>query len=449
MSKFSAAVRYSMQQQFFELADLIQAELRGEEGFLVSFSGEISQFVRFNRSAVRQAGAVVQRYLTVELFRGKRHASQTLTLTGSEDREAVTAAVATLRDVLADTPEDPHFLINETPQSTTRVLPGNLPSEDEAVGAIIGAGKGHDLVGLYAAGPIHHGFANSYGQRNWDTVHAFSADLSFYLQADKAVKVDHAGTAWDATAFEAKMAGAKARLTALARAARTITPGAYRVFLAPAAMEELFSILSWGGFGLTAEKTATTPFNRMVAEGAVLDPRVTLRENNAEGLAPGFQNEGFVKPADVPLIVNGRWAGSLASPRSAAEFGVAPNGADGSEAPVALDMAPGELAEGDILRALGTGVYVGNLWYLNYSDRNACRLTGMTRFATFWVENGEIVAPLNVMRFDDTVYRMLGENLVDLTAARDLRVSTDTYGARSTRSMRLPGAVIADLAMTL
>ena len=73
----------------------------------------------------------------------------------------------------------------------------------------------------------------------------------------------------------------------------------------------------------------------------------------------------------------------------------------------------------------------------------------MTRFATFWVENGEIAAPLSVMRFDDTIYRMLGSGLVGLTAERDLRVSTSTYEARSTGSMRLPGAVIADLAMTL
>ena len=73
----------------------------------------------------------------------------------------------------------------------------------------------------------------------------------------------------------------------------------------------------------------------------------------------------------------------------------------------------------------------------------------MTRFATFWVENGEIVAPLNVMRFDDTVYRMLGENLKALTAERDLLLSSDTYEARSTRSMRLPGAIIDDFKMTL
>lgn len=438
-----------MQEQFFELADLIQSSLRGGEGFLATFSAETSQFVRFNRSAVRQAGAVAQRYLTIELFRGTRHASQVITLTGADDHDSVLGAVATLRDVLTDTPEDPHFLINDTPVSTTRVLPNKLPTEDEAVAAILDAGKGHDLVGLFAAGPIHRGFANSYGQRNWDTVHAFAADFSFYLQNDKAVKVDHAGTAWDVGALAAKMTGAKTRLAALSRTPKTISPGRYRVFFAPAAMEEIFNLLSWGGFSLAAEKTATTPLIRMVDGGVTLDPRVTLAENSADGLAPGFQGEGFVKPVSVPLITKGAWTGSLASPRSAAEFNVAPNGADGTESPAALDMAAGELEDADVLATLGTGIYVGNLWYLNYSDRNACRLTGMTRFATFWVENGEIVAPLNVMRFDDTVYRMLGANLVALTAQRDLRLSTDTYESRSTRSMRLPGAVIADLAMTL
>lgn len=438
-----------MQHQFFDLADLIQSSLRAGEGFLANVSGEDSHFVRFNRSAVRQAGAVSQRYLSLELFHGKRHASQSITLTGADDRDAVRAAVATLRDVLTDTPEDPHFLVNETPASTTRVMPNQLPAEEEAVSAVLAAGKGHDLVGMYASGPIHRGFANSFGQRNWDTVHAFAADLSFYLQSDKAVKVDHAGTAWDAHLFAAKMNGAKMRLAALARPPKTITPGAYRVYLAPAALEELFGLLSWGGFSLASEKTATSPFIRMISEGVKLDPRVTLSENTAEGLAPGFQEEGFVKPARVPLITAGAYTSALASPRSAAEFGVPQNGADGSESPVALDMAPGDLADGDILKTLGTGVYVGNLWYTNYSDRNACRLTGMTRFATFWVENGEIVAPLNVMRFDDTLYNILGTGLVALTSQRDLRVSTSTYEARSTQSMRLPGAVVANLAMTL
>ena len=112
-------------------------------------------------------------------------------------------------------------------------------------------------------------------------------------------------------------------------------------------------------------------------------------------------------------------------------------------------MGPGELSAGDALAALDTGLYIGNLWYLNFSDRPACRLTGMTRFASFWVEDGKIVAPVNVMRFDDSVFRLFGEQLVGLTAERELVASSDTYGARNVSSMRLPGAVVRDMAFTL
>jgi predicted Zn-dependent protease len=73
----------------------------------------------------------------------------------------------------------------------------------------------------------------------------------------------------------------------------------------------------------------------------------------------------------------------------------------------------------------------------------------MTRFATFWVENGVIQAPLNVMRFDETVYRMLGDNLIGLTAEREMIFDPDTYGRRSTRTARLPGALVDDFTFTL
>ena len=94
-------------------------------------------------------------------------------------------------------------------------------------------------------------------------------------------------------------------------------------------------------------------------------------------------------------------------------------------------------------------MFVGNLWYTNFSDRAAGRITGMTRFATFWVERGRVVAPVNVMRFDDSVYRMLGERLIDLTAERELLLDAGTYGERSTASARLPGALLDAMRFTL
>ena len=73
----------------------------------------------------------------------------------------------------------------------------------------------------------------------------------------------------------------------------------------------------------------------------------------------------------------------------------------------------------------------------------------MTRFATFWVEDGEIQAPLNVMRFDETAYRMLGDKLIGLTQERDFILDPGTYGQRSTISGRIPGALVEDFAFTL
>ena len=117
--------------------------------------------------------------------------------------------------------------------------------------------------------------------------------------------------------------------------------------------------------------------------------------------------------------------------------------------PEALAMGGGDLAAADALGALDTGLLVGNLWYLNYSDRPACRITGMTRFATFWVEGGEIVAPVDVLRFDDTIYRMLGSNLEALTTETELLLSGETYGSRHLMSSRLPGALVKEMAFTL
>ena len=73
----------------------------------------------------------------------------------------------------------------------------------------------------------------------------------------------------------------------------------------------------------------------------------------------------------------------------------------------------------------------------------------MTRFGWFVVENGKLTAPINTMRFDDSVYSMLVENLVGLTANRELLIDSGTYEERSTSSSRLPGAIVNKFKMTL
>lgn len=440
-----------MQEYFYALADAITAGLQGDEVYTCSFHGEDSDFVRFNRSAIRQPGTVMQRTLSLDLIQGRRHAAGEVALTGDrETDEARTEQLLTsLRETLPHLPEDPYLLYAMEVQSSEHHGENHVPENVQAVEAIVEAGRGRDLVGVYAGGGIYAGFANSLGQRNWFSSYSFNVDWSFYHTADKAVKTAYAGFVWDAAEFAHKVEAAAEQLDVLQHTPQTIAPGRYRVYLAPAALYDILEILSWGGFGLKAHRTKQTTLLRMIEDGARLHPAVTLRDNTRDGVTPNFQEAGFLKPDHVTLIENGEFRECLVSPRSAEEYGVPTNGASGGEAPESLDMAAGALPRAAVLERLDTGVYINNVWYLNYSDRSACRITGMTRFATFWVERGVIKAPLNVMRFDESIYRLLGEHLLDLTVERDLLLDSGSYHRRSTNSGRLPGALVDDFTFTL
>jgi len=441
----------TMENYFGELAALLDRSLAGAEIYNARLDAERSDFVRLNRAQVRQPGTVTQIYLRLHLIDGRRHAEESLTVSGelSRDREAVLAALARLRATLASLPDDPYLAYATEVRSSRSVRSEALPPAEQIVDVLLDAAAGLDLVGLYAGGPVYRGFANSLGQRNWHEVATFSLQWSLYHRADKAVKSVYGGFEWDASALRARMAEARERLALLARPARSLEPGRYRAYLTPSAMEEIAGMLCWGGFSGRALQTRQSCLFRLNEGSAELDPSIGFSEKTVEGIAPAFQDEGFTRPPEVSLVADGRMVGSLVSPRTAREFALAQNGANASEAPESLEMRGGELRGDDALELLDRGLYIGNLWYLNFSDRPACRLTGMTRFASFWVEGGKIVAPVDVMRFDDSVFRLLGRELVGLTAERELLVSSDTYRQRSVASMKLPGAVVREMAFTL
>ena len=305
------------------------------------------------------------------------------------------------------------------------------------------------MVGIYAAGRICRGFANSFGQRNWHEVENFNFDWSLYHQSDKAVKSAYAGFEWDGAELDARMNAARLHLGHLKSPPRTLDPGRYSAYFSPAAMSELLDMLCWGGFSEKQKQVKQSPLQKFYDGQLPLSPLVSMAENAGDGVAPAFQGEGYLKPALLPLIAAGQPASTMISPRTAKEYTLSENGADGDESPGSVDMVGGTLADSDVLGALGTGVYIGNLWYCNFSDRMNCRVTGMTRFASFWVENGRLAAPLNVMRFDDSLFRVLGENLEALTMTPELMIDNHTYDGRSTRSARLPGALVRDFSLTL
>ena len=439
-----------MQDYFFTLADALQAKLNASETLLLTFAGEDSDFIRFNHAKVRQAGSVTRRRLGLDLVEDGRHAAARAELVGSleQDLPVVDALVSDLRAQREHVPVDPYLnLATDAPSSETHAA-SDLPARDEALDQIVSASSGLDLVGIWAAGSTYRGFANSSGQRNWHRCDSFNLDFSGYHAADKAAKANYAGLVWDSDALMQRMARVRSELEILRRPARTLAPGHYRVYLAPRALQEVLDMMAWGGFGLKSQRTGQSPLIRMQGDGGQrLNPAIGLSEHHGRGLEAPFTSEGFEKPERVELISKGSYRDALVDARSACEYDVDVNAA--GEWPASLDMKSGDLAANDVLQALGTGLYVNNLWYLNFSDRSQARITGMTRFACFWVENGEIQAPVDVMRFDDSIYRMLGDNLLGLTREREMVLDPGTYGGRSTHSSELPGALIDDLVLTL
>lgn len=436
---------------FYELADFAKTCLQAGEEYTSELAGETSDFCRLNGAKVRQAGTVVQSKLDLRLIHGQKNARGAVALSGvkDEDRRRLQDLIVTLRDQVRELADDPYLLYATEVNSSDKIEENKLLDSRETIHRIAEAAKGLDMVGIYAAGAVIRGFANSFGQRNWFETYSFNFDWSFYLRADKAVKTGYAGFEWSDDAFQRKIETAKEQLTVLKKDPRTITPGQYRVYLSPQALNEVTDLLCWGGFGLKSHKTKQTPLIKMVEGGQRMHAGVTMRENTAEGLAPGFNSSGFVKPKTVTMIDAGQFKECLVSPRSSKEYGVPTNAAGDGESPASLEIGAGSLAAEKAAAELGEGIYVNNLWYLNYSDRPACRVTGMTRFASFWVEKGKITQPLNVMRFDESLLKVFGDKLESLTSEREFILSASTYGQRSTGSVHLPGALVKDFSFTL
>ncbi|MCW5663543.1 MAG: TldD/PmbA family protein [Piscinibacter sp.] len=437
--------------EFEALADAVCHTTDSLDRCLLLLHAEASSFIRFNGAQVRQATGVEQAHATVTVVRGRRRVEARVTLSGRPAHDLAllqrerALAVAALDDVA----DDPHLLLPDAPARSERIDPGRLPEAGEVVRRVAEAAAGLDFVGFYAGGPMLRAFADSLGSRHWHQVESFHFDWCLVQSADKAVKSFYAGTRWDGDEFARRVAAGAAQLPLLALPPRRLVPGAYRSWFAPAAMAELLGTVAWAGLGARGRRTGTSSLMRLAHRDAVLSPEFSLDENLAEGLAPAFTAEGFVRPPRVSLVERGLATDTLNSARSAQEYGLPANGANANETPEALALAPGRLNVADPLATLGTGLYVSNLWYLNYSDRLACRMTGLTRFACLWVEDGRPVAPVTVMRFDDSFLRMFGEGLLGLGDQAELIPESGTYNERQLMSISTPGALVEGWRLTL
>jgi predicted Zn-dependent protease len=439
-----------MKDYFYDIINYIKKSLLHDELFKAWFSAEHMDYARFNHAAIRQAGFVEQYYIDLSLIKNKKHASSIISLAYNKnhDYEIIKNIINKLRNIISKSDDDPFIIYNNISHSTENSYEHKLQDKDFCIEAILKESAGLDLVGSYVGGPLYRAFASSSGQINWFEKSSFVLDTSIYHSSDKAIKQSFGQEVFDQKLFKHKIEEAKAALSLYEKELLTINRGDYRVYFAPQAVYEILSMMNWGGFSQKALEVKNSPLMPLYTQEKIFSPQFSLSEHSAVGIGPAFQAEGFIKPAQISIIHEGKFKNALISPKTAKEYNLIHNGADDDEALSSLDLAPGTLLQDDILALLDNGLYINNIWYLNFSDRQKGCITGMTRFFCFVVKNGRAVAPFSVMRFDDSIYNIFNQNLI-LTKEREMIIDTSTYEERSTSSALVPGIIAEKVRFTL
>ena len=440
-----------MEQLFNHLSEKLFSSLNEGENLKVSIGGENSQFIRFSQSKVRQSGIVDDASLSISLIKDERTCSGSFTLTGNtgKDEKTTLMELERLREEVVMLPKDPFVVLPEDSGSSREEHNGSLLNQENAVSALSSAMRGVDLAGIWASGRIFTGNANSAGQKHWFATDTFSLDYSLITPDEKMVKATYAGSHWNQSEYEKTMENSIAKLRMMEKPGKKIKPGEYRTYIAPAGVADIVGMFSWGGVGEASIQQGDSSLCKMRQNKVTMSPCFTLSEDFTSGLVPRFNYNGELAPEKLKLILSGSLNNTLVSSRTAKEYGVKSNFAGEREAMRSPVLATGDLKEDDVVQSLDQGIYLSNLHYLNWSDRPGGRITGMTRYACFWVENGEFVAPIENMRFDDSIYNFFGDNLESITDKGHLHPTVETYEGRELGGISCPGILLKSFKLTL
>lgn len=445
-----ANTELKMKSYIKKIADQLFSELKQTEEMSLYLHSEESQFVRFNHSQVRQNTSVYQHEVTLKFQADSKQIESThlLTLDFTTDIENLKQQVLFFRSTIPSIDIHPQFVPMENNGQSETIKKIERPDDVEFIKIICSQFKNADMAGMYCSGPLRKASLNSKGQFHFFESDYYFIDYSIY-NGPKAAKGFYSSEKWNEEHFHQNVEQTKKKLSQLLLPAKTLTPGKYRAYLEPMAVQEILGTMSWGAFSMSAAKQGRSALKKLISKEIQFSKSFSLIENLELGFVPGFNSIGEIAPRQLPLVTAGQLSYLLTSTATATEYKVESNQANPEENLRSPEIAPGQLHKNDILKKLDAGLYLSNLHYINWSDLQSARLTGMTRFACFWVEKGEIQGPIKDLRFDDTVYNLLGANLVDFTQHQELFVDSATYQKRSLGAVKTPGALINDMNFVL
>ena len=219
----------------------------------------------------------------------------------------------------------------------------------------------------------------------------------------------------------------------------SLEPGSYEVVLEPRAVAAILLFPAWLGFngkahteGMSFAHLGEAQFDSCVdIWDDATDPRTLGRAYDAEG----------TPKRRLDLVRSGVTVGLAYDRRSAAVAGVESTGSSvGSDAfggyPGDLFLGEGDQSPEDLIAGVDRGLLVTDFWYNRILDPKTQVVTGLTRNGLFLIEHGVVVAPVQNLRFTQSVVAGLGPDRV-LGLGNDGQLVSNEGGIVHVPSMRL------------
>jgi len=368
---------------------------------------------RFARSEITSTGDVDDTVVTVTVSYGRRSAS---TSTNQTEPAALAGAIQRAQAMARLAPEDPEQMPLLGPQKflpapaafdpATAALPAAARA-DAAAAAIAAADAAKvDIAGFHELRGGGLGLANSAG------LFAFHAATSVAFTAT-ARTPDGTGSGWAqgytpkwAELDSAAVAKVAVDKSVRAQKPRKLDPGKYTVVLEPAAMDELLEFMLSAldarradeGRSFFSKKGGGTRIGE-----AIFGDKITVRSDHTSKATPGqpFTGEGLPL-APIAWVDKGKLAALRYSRFWAQKQGQKPTGS-----PSVTELLGGDSTPAKLLEGVKRGVLITRFWYSRWLDPQTILATGLTRDGVFLIENGQVVAPVNNFRYNESPVKML------------------------------------------
>ncbi|MBD0291088.1 MAG: TldD/PmbA family protein [Thermoleophilia bacterium] len=417
---------------------------------------ERSGFARFAGSAVHQPTLVEDESVTIRVVRDGRVGMAT---TNRTDEDALRSAGRRAAEMADVGPADPTFPGLAQPEPLPEITgfdpeTAELTAGDQSARAwsAIEAAPRHELSGYFTSGLVELAVASTTGL-------AASQALTDARMVAIATRDGGSGYA-DATAWAAAgVDPAAVADEAVSKAERTrdptpLEPATYRAVLEPYAVAELLWYFAFSSLNALALLEGRSYLSGRIGE-RIFHPSLSLADDalSSGGLPAAFDFEGVPKRR-VDLVAAGVardvvWDRRTAQRAGRHSTGHALPSSEQSFGPIPfnLALAPGGASPEELAEAVGEGIYVTRLHYVNVVDEREGIFTGVTRDGTFRIERGRVTRPLANARFTVSLPALLRDVLA-LGRETKLVGQSDFYGERHAHAVLAPALASASFRVT-